>query len=122
MRHCAWLALLAASLFPWPHKMTLRGRQMRRPRKRISKLLEYLQQHMSAAALESFKKADKQDDGHCLACQKKMIKYGLDLQDWKTAETAGEEMVAEAQGTRALAIAHYEFGIMLMDEGLAKPG
>jgi hypothetical protein len=27
---------------------------------------------MTVAALDSFKKADKQDDGHCLLCQKKL--------------------------------------------------
>ena len=88
--------------------------------KTYAQALAYLQQHMTAAAFESFKKADKQDNGHCLGCQKKMIKYGIELQDWKTAETAGEEMVAGAQDPKDLAIAHYDFGVLLMDEGLAK--
>jgi thiol-disulfide isomerase/thioredoxin len=82
--------------------------------------LDYLKQHRTAAALDSFKKADKQDDGHCLICQKKMIRYGIELGDWKTAETAGEEMVSEAQGTNNLALAHYQLGIVLRDEGLEK--
>ena len=66
-----------------------------------------LKQHMTWAALDSFKKADKQDDGHCLICQKKMIKYGIELGEWKTAETAGEEIVTEAQGAKNIALAHY---------------
>jgi len=82
--------------------------------------LEDLHHRMTEAALEKFKKADKQDDGHCLACQKKMIKYGLELRDWKTAETGAEEMVAQAQGEKNVAIAHYQFGIVLIDEGLDK--
>jgi len=45
---------------------------------------------MSAAALDDFKKADKKDDRKCLACQKKMIEYGVQLGDWKAAETAGK--------------------------------
>lgn len=49
-----------------------------------------------------------------------MIKYGVELGDWKTAETAAGEIVAEAQGERSVALAHYEFGIVLMDEGLNK--
>src|SRR5271169_745416 len=36
----------------------------------------------------------------------------------KTAETAAGEIVAEAQGEKNVALAHYEFGIVLMDEGL----
>jgi thiol-disulfide isomerase/thioredoxin len=73
---------------------------------------------MTLAALDSFKKADKQDDGHCLACQKKMIKYGIELGEWKTAETAGEESLAAAKGAKDQALAHYEMGMILRDEGI----
>jgi hypothetical protein len=41
--------------------------------------LDYLKKHMPGAALGSFKKADKQDGGHCLRCQLKMVKYGTEL-------------------------------------------
>jgi thiol-disulfide isomerase/thioredoxin len=82
--------------------------------------LDYVKQNMTEAALESFKKADKQDDGHCLSCQKKMIKYGVDLGEWKTAEIAGEEMVSEAKTAAEIAIAHYQLGIVLRDEGIDK--
>jgi len=73
---------------------------------------------MKGAALDCFKKADKQDDEHCLACQKKMIKYGMELGEWKTAETAGEEIVAAAQGSRNVALAHHQLGIVFLNEGL----
>jgi thiol-disulfide isomerase/thioredoxin len=73
-----------------------------------------------AVALEDFAKADKQDGGHCVACQKQMIKYGVELSDWKTAELAAAEMAAEAQGDREMAIAHYQFGVILMSEGMEK--
>jgi len=71
-------------------------------------------------ALEKFKKADKQDDGHCLACQKQMIKYGVEYGDWKAAELAAEEMVGEAKGDRETALAHYLYAGVLMEEGLQK--
>ncbi|MFZ0958412.1 MAG: redoxin domain-containing protein [Candidatus Sulfotelmatobacter sp.] len=77
----------------------------------------YLHDRMTGAALDDFKKADKQDDGHCVACQKKMIQYGIELRDWKTAETAADEMVAEAHPGTGTAIAHYELGMVLMREG-----
>src|ERR1700688_3147843 len=85
--------------------------------KTYKEALEYLQRHMSGAALDAFKKADTQDGGHCLACQKKMIKSALELQEWKTAETAAEEMVEQAQGNKNVALAHFQFGIVLIDEG-----
>lgn len=79
---------------------------------------DYLHRRMTAEALDEFKKADKQDGGHCLACEKMMVKYGLELQDWKIAETGAAEMVANAQGAKNTAIAHYQLGIVYMDEGL----
>jgi peroxiredoxin len=88
--------------------------------KTYKEALEYLHKYGKESALDGFKKADKQDGGHCLACQKQMIKYGVELGDWKTAELASEEMVAEAQGERDTAIAHYQFAVVLMDEGLQK--
>lgn len=72
------------------------------------------------AALDDFKKADKQDGGKCLACEKMVIKYGLELQDWKAAETAVGEMVANAQGAKDTAIAHYQMGIVLFNEGVQR--
>ena len=82
--------------------------------------LDLLHQRRTDWALESFKKADKQDGGHCLACQNKMIKYGIELRDWKTAETAADEMVAQAQGAKGVALAHFQFGAVLMNEGTDK--
>ena len=70
--------------------------------------MDCLHRRMTGAALDAFKKADKQDGGHCLACQKKMIKYGIELQEWKVAEAAAEEMVEQAQGGKNVAVAHFE--------------
>jgi thiol-disulfide isomerase/thioredoxin len=81
--------------------------------------MELLRHHRVADALDKFKKADKQDGGHCLACQKKMIKYGSELGEWKIAELAGEEMVAQAQG-EDIAVAHYQLGTVLMIEALSR--
>jgi thiol-disulfide isomerase/thioredoxin len=82
--------------------------------------IDDLQHHMILAALENFKKADKQDGGHCVGCQKKMVAYGIELQEWKTAETAAAELVAEAHGANDLALAHFDLGIVLRDKALAK--
>jgi peroxiredoxin len=82
--------------------------------------LDELRGRNKPAALESFKKADKQDGGHCLACQKQMVKYGQELGEWKTADLGAEEMVAEAQDERGTAIAHYQLAVLLLDEGLQR--
>jgi peroxiredoxin len=82
--------------------------------------MRYLHDRDKLQAFESFKKADKQDGGHCVACQKQVIKLGTELEDWKAAELAAQEMVAETQGDRGTALAHYELATVLMTEGMVR--
>jgi thiol-disulfide isomerase/thioredoxin len=82
--------------------------------------VQLLRERMEAAALGEFKKADKQDGGHCYACQKQMLRLGIEFDDWKSAELAAQEMVADAKGDRATAIAHYEYGVILVREATQK--
>lgn len=88
--------------------------------KTYKEALDFLQQRRPDVALENFKKADKQDAGHCLACQKQIIKYAVEMGDWKAAENAGNEMVAEAQDNKAQALAHFELGVIFQEEALAR--
>jgi len=82
--------------------------------------LEYQHKHATRLAFDSFKKADKQDGGHCLPCQNEMVEDGIEFQEWNTAEAAASEIVSEAQGDKAIAIAHYGLGVVKMREGMAK--
>jgi len=121
MRSAGMILLLACLVAPLlGQDKTDEGPTNEKARKTYKEAFDYLHRRMRDAALENFKKADKQDNGHCLACQKNMVKYGLELRDWKTAETAAGEMVTEAQGEKNTAIAHYQFGLVLLDEGLDK--
>ncbi len=81
---------------------------------------ELEQKHKNEWALDAFKKADKQDGGHCVACQKKIVHYGIEFGDWKAAEMASNELIGEAQGDRDSAIAQYQFARVLLEEGLNK--
>jgi len=121
MRYAGIALLWACMLAPlWAQEKTDEGPTNEKAQKTYKEGLEDLRQRRVLAALDKFKKADKQDGGHCVACQSKMIKYGIELQDWKTAEVAAEEFVAQAQSPKEIALAHYDFGIVLMDEGLAR--
>jgi thiol-disulfide isomerase/thioredoxin len=82
--------------------------------------ISYLSKHQAELALEAFKKADKQDGGHCVACQKNILKYAIEFQDWKAPETAAQEAITEVQGNNNVALAHYDFGMVLMNEALTK--
>lgn len=120
MRYLGIMLLLACAVLPLSGQEKAEGPADAKAQKTYKEAFEYLRKRMTESALDSFKKADKQDGGRCLACQKKMIKYGVELREWKTAETAAEEMVAEAQGDRNVALAHYQFGVVLLQEGLDK--
>jgi hypothetical protein len=88
--------------------------------KTYNSAVELMSERQQAAALGEFKKADKQDGGHCYACQKQMIRLGSEFDEWKTVELAAQEMIAEAQGDRATAIAQYEYGVILVREAMLK--
>lgn len=119
MRCAAIIAILTCMVVPVRAQEKVDdGPTNEKARKTYKEGLDYLHQRMTASALGNFKKADKQDDGHCLACQQKMIKYGIELREWKTAESAAEEMVAQAQGAKNIALAHYQFGSLLRYEWL----
>jgi thiol-disulfide isomerase/thioredoxin len=113
----AWL-LLAAPLIP--QDTTEDGPTNEKAQKTYKEAIDYLHKRMPDSALDSFKKADKQDGGHCVACQRKMIKYGMEYGDWKTAEFGAQEMVNEAQGDKALALAHYGLGFVFFQEGVTR--
>jgi tetratricopeptide (TPR) repeat protein len=96
------------------------GPTSEKPQKSYKGALEYLRQGNKLAALDNFKKADKQDGGHCVACERKIIKYAVEEGDWKAAEIAAGEIVRTTQGAKELALAHYDFGWVLLEEGVAK--
>lgn len=82
--------------------------------------VDLARKHRFDFAVGKFKKADKQDGGHCIPCQKDMRACALETADWKDAQLASEELLAEAQGNTAVAIAHYELGVVLLREALNK--
>jgi len=86
--------------------------------KTFKNALVAIREHDLESALGGFKKADKQDDGHCRACQEKMVKYGTELGDWKTAELGADEMLADAKDKRETAIAHQQLAVLYMSEAL----
>lgn len=124
MRHFIVLILLASCLpflgqsVPSTDSQPDEGPTSEKAKKTYQEALAYLAKHMTGPALDSFKKADKQDGERCLACQKKMLKYAVQLRDWKVVDAAAGEMLRDAQGDSNIALAHYQYGLALMYEGL----
>jgi thiol-disulfide isomerase/thioredoxin len=120
MRFTCTIVVLACFFSPALAQEKPDGPTDEKARKTYEKALKSLHERNKQSALDDFKKADKQDGGHCLPCQKQMIKFGLELGDWKTAEFAAEEMAAGAHGDKETAIAHYQLAMVLFDQALQK--
>ena len=88
MRSASILLILSSALIPLLAQDANDGPSNEKAQKTYKQGIEYLSKHQHAFALDSFKKADKQDGGHCLDCQRKVLKYALELRDWKSAESA----------------------------------
>jgi thiol-disulfide isomerase/thioredoxin len=117
---CAVILLLVCAVMPLWAQQQAEGPADEKAKKTYKEAFEFLKQRRPEAALDNFKKADKQDGGHCLACQQQMIKYGVELHEWKTAEAAAAEIVASANGPKELALAHHQFGYVMLCEALDK--
>jgi peroxiredoxin len=89
-------------------------------KKSFANALQEVKERKLLFALDDFKKADKQDGGHCKACQKQMVKYGVEIGEWKTAERGATEMIADANEPRDLALAHYQYAVLLVNEAKQK--
>src|SRR5712664_749862 len=102
MRIAATSVALLFSIVPASPNKNRMGHPTKKRTKHISTLLKHCDRRQDIA-LDEFKRADKQDGGHCRACQKQMIKYGIELGEWKTAELAADEMIAEATDAKEVA-------------------
>lgn len=71
-----------------------------------------------AFAVQYFRKADKQDGGHCLICEKQAIKAAEDMGDYKTAIECGRTLLDESTKPEEKAEAHYFTGLALYRRGM----
>jgi thiol-disulfide isomerase/thioredoxin len=82
--------------------------------------LKDLHAHHYFEALDKFKKANKQNGGHCIDCLKRIVALSTETGDFKAADAAARDLIAGAQGPAELALYHAERGSLLLKEGSAK--
>jgi thiol-disulfide isomerase/thioredoxin len=82
--------------------------------------LNALRIHRYFDALSKFKKADKEDGGHCTACEEQALKTAIEVGDFKAADSASQSLIASAHEPGEIARAHYQRGTFLLQEGSAK--
>lgn len=88
--------------------------------KSYQEAMEWVQKRMLGPAVDSLKKADKQDGGHCRKCAEKIIEYALRDGDFKAADAAAQQLIADAKSPLQTAEAHLERGTVQYREGLEK--
>jgi thiol-disulfide isomerase/thioredoxin len=115
---CFALALLVQSSLA--QEKAPEGPTDEKAKKTFANAMQEVKERKLLFALDDFKKADKQDGGHCKSCQKQMIKYGVEIGEWKTAELGATEMIADAKEPRDLALAHYQYAVLLVNEATQK--
>jgi thiol-disulfide isomerase/thioredoxin len=76
--------------------------------KTFQEATDWAHQGRYASAIDSFKKANKQDGGHCEVCARRIIEYALKIGDYKSADTAAQQLIADAKDPKQLARAHLE--------------
>jgi len=97
-----------------------RGPSDPKAQKTYQEALEWAHRGAYGAAIDSLKKADKQDGEHCEACAHRIIEYGLKVGDFKAADAAAQQLIADAKEPRQLAAAHMERATVQYREATAR--
>ncbi len=71
-----------------------------------------------AAAIESFRKANKQDGGHCFACLDKAYNLAISIGEFKAAEEIARDWLAMAQTDHDKAAMHLRIGMAMQKDGV----
>lgn len=87
--------------------------------KTFSEAQYYLKHDQAVWALEGFRKADKQDGGHCRACELAAVQAALAMNDFKAGVECTESLMATAKTPDEKAAACYLRGAVLLREGMA---
>lgn len=76
MRYFGILLIFLLAAAPGPGQEEAAAPTNAKAQKSYHQGMDFLSKHVMLAALDSFKKADKQEDGSCPACQRPIIKLG----------------------------------------------
>ena len=75
-----------------------------------------------ALAIESYRKANAQDGGHCGQCLQRARDIALSIGDFKTAEAVLRDWLPAVTSDAARATLHFQIGVALEREGMAAKG
>ena len=102
---------------------TLAGAQQAGPtdpkaQKTFAEAKEYLKHDQAVWALDGFRKADKQDGGHCRVCKEEAVTAALAVENYKAAVECTDSLLATAQTPQEKAGACYLRGAVMLRDGM----
>jgi thiol-disulfide isomerase/thioredoxin len=82
--------------------------------------LDWERHRAYGAAIGDFRKANKQDGGHCSECLRRAYRLALTTGDYRGAEEIAREMLPAALTNVDKADVHYLIGLSLQNQGIGK--
>jgi thiol-disulfide isomerase/thioredoxin len=114
------ITALAVALASAGFAQTGNGPADPKAQKTFQSAMDWVRQHDYAAAVDSFKKANKQDGGHCGECAYKIVKYGMMSGNFRDADAAAQQLIADAKDPMQTGLAHTSRATVLLREGLVQ--
>ena len=87
-------------------------------RKTFADAIQFERHRDLRAAIDEFRKANKQDGGHCGECVKRAYKLAMEINDFKNAEDSARDMFTQAPTTDEKAVAHFHLAMALQRQGI----
>jgi thiol-disulfide isomerase/thioredoxin len=86
-------------------------------RKTFAEALDWQKSRHYGSALDTFRKANKQDGGHCAECLRRAFDLAVKIGAYKDAEEIARDMAAMASTNEEKAAAHFRLASALQREG-----
>ena len=89
-------------------------------RKTYDEAIKLMKDHRAAFALDGFRKADKQDGGHCIPCELEAWNAAIDAEDYKAAREQSAAILDHVTSINDKAQAQFLLGQAWLSEGIQK--
>jgi thiol-disulfide isomerase/thioredoxin len=89
-------------------------------RKTFNDAVNWERQGAKSIAIDEFRKANKQDGGHCSECLSRAYQLALDINDFKNAENVVRDWLTAAQTDADRANDHFRLAMALQRQGEAE--
>lgn len=81
--------------------------------------IEWQKRGDKAVAVDEFRKANRQDGGHCAECLRRAYDLANSIADYKAAADVSRDWLLQAATDAEKSVAHYRLGTALQREGIA---